>query len=78
MIQHFVKPVTERTPEEMCGHAKTILDTLDGIPLNELNDGDIMLGQLAENLRQLVHAVPIEQIERHRQASPVDRREWQR
>jgi len=77
MIEHFDKPVFERTPDEMCGHAKAILDVLSEIPPEELNDGDISLGQLAENVRHLVHAVPLEQIERHRAAAPVDLRAWQ-
>jgi hypothetical protein len=76
VIEHFEKPVDERTPEEMCVHAKAILDVLVEIPPEELSDGDIAVGQLAENLRQLIHAVPLEQIERHRSDSPVDRRVW--
>lgn len=77
MIEHFDKPVAERTPEEMCAHALSILDVIFEIPSDELNDGDIMLGQLAENVRQLVHAVPLEQVERHRAEHPVDRKLWQ-
>lgn len=76
MIEHFEKPVAERTPEEMCLHAKAVLDVICAIPQGELNDGDIMVGQLAENVRQLLHAMPIEQLERHRADSPVDLREW--
>jgi hypothetical protein len=76
VIEHFDKPVAERTPEEMCVHAREILDVLSALPPDELNDGDVMLGQLAENVRQLLHAMPLEQLERHRAASPVDRREW--
>ena len=76
MIEHFTKPVAERTPEEMCIHARSILDVMCSIPPDELNDGDIMVGQLAENVRQLIHAMPIEQLERHRADSPVDRKAW--
>lgn len=76
MIEHFDKPVAERTPKEMCVHALGILDVICEIPQDELNDGDIALGQLAENVRQLLHAIPLEQLERHRDESPVDRREW--
>lgn len=80
MIEHFNKPVNERTPEEMCVHAKSILDVMNGLIEDgeKLNDGDIMVGQLAENVRHLLHALPIEQLERHRADSPVDRREWNR
>ena len=76
MIEHFEKPVQERTPIEMCNHAKSILEVMCEIPVDELNDGDIMLGQLAENVRQLVHALPIEQIEQHRIDHPIDRKLW--
>ena len=78
MIEHFTRPVAERTPEEMCDHARSILSVICEIPQDELNDGDIMLGQLAENVRHLVHAVPLELIERHRSAHPVDLKLWNR
>jgi len=75
-LWHFEKPVAERTPEEMCDHARAILDVLCEIPVAELSDGDIALGQLAENVRQLVHAVPLEQVEQHRTDHPVDLKLW--
>jgi hypothetical protein len=65
-MKHFEKPVAERSPEEMCAHAKTVLANVSAIPPDELNDGDILLGQLAENVQQLVHIVPIADLRLHR------------
>ena len=77
MIEHFDKPVHERTPAEMCDHSLSIIDMLLAIPACEWNDGDIMLGQVAENVRQLVHAVPLDKIAEHRSGHPVDLTLWQ-
>jgi hypothetical protein len=76
VIEHFEKPVFERTPREMCTHADSVLEVLLSVPPPELSDGDLIMGQLAENVRQLVHAVPLEQVEQHRIDHPVELRKW--